>query len=148
VGDEIALPQTPKAEIELQEPMVRYLAQLRKQGMDLLFPRSCMDTVLSAIWIAVSAQGALPLAHRELIDIVIFAKENGMLADVDAVSKTKVRGILALLKHGEILDGKQTHTHTHTRSAQKWLASFTAPSFFLSSFYALHSFGSVLPLTM
>ena len=85
---------------------MRYLAQLRKQGMDLLFPRCCMDTVLSAIWTAVSAQGALPLAHRELIDIVIFAKENGALAAVDAVSKTKVRGILALLKHGEILDGK------------------------------------------
>jgi len=129
VGDEIVLPQTSKAEIELQEPMMRYLAQLRKQGMDLLFPRSCMDTVLSAIWIAVSAQGALPLAHRELIDIVIFAKENGTLADVDAVSKTKVRGILALLKHGEILDGKQTNTHTHVLRKNGLLPSLLLLSF-------------------
>lgn len=42
-------------------------------------------------------------AHRELIDMVMAVKDSGKISQLDHVSKTKVRGVLALLKHGELL---------------------------------------------
>lgn len=46
---------------------------------------------------------AAPHAHRELIDMVMAVKESGRVTQLENVSKTKVRGVLALLKHGELL---------------------------------------------
>jgi hypothetical protein len=42
-------------------------------------------------------------AHRELIDMVMAVKEAGHVKQLEPVSKTKIRGVLALLKHGELL---------------------------------------------
>lgn len=43
-------------------------------------------------------------AHRELIDMVMAVKDSGKVAtQLEPVSKTKIRGVLALLKHGELL---------------------------------------------
>lgn len=42
-------------------------------------------------------------AHRELIDMVMAVREADKITQLDHVSKTKVRGVLALLKHGELL---------------------------------------------
>ena len=42
-------------------------------------------------------------AHRELIDMVMAVKDSGKVSQLEHVSKTKVRGVLALLKHGELL---------------------------------------------
>ena len=39
-----------------------------------------------------------PIAHRELMDMVTAAKDSGIISGIDNVSKTKVRGIFALLK--------------------------------------------------
>ena len=38
-------PTIVKTELEDNEAIVRFLAQLRKNGMDMLFPRECQDTV-------------------------------------------------------------------------------------------------------
>jgi len=42
-------------------------------------------------------------AHRELIDMVMTVKESNKVSQLEPVSKTKIRGVLALLKHGELL---------------------------------------------
>lgn len=57
--------------------------------------------ILAIIFVAVKSF-ATP-AHRELIDMVMTVKESGKVSQLDPVSKTKIRGVLALLKHGELL---------------------------------------------
>lgn len=128
-----------RVEFERAEPIVRLLAQVRKVGMDILFPQSTHDKVcrffvhcecrkacfqghdllhqdlnrnlinlltvppqiLAIIFVAVRSF-ATP-AHRELIDMVMTVKESGKVSQLEPVSKTKIRGVLALLKHGELL---------------------------------------------
>lgn len=51
-------------------------------------------------------RSGIALAHREIIDMVMAAKESRIVNEIEAVSKTKVRGILALLKHGELLTAR------------------------------------------
>lgn len=82
--------------LEASDHISKFLAMLRKNGMDILFPIACQDKVLAAIYVAVRAPDAAPLAHRELIDVVISCKSE--FANVESISKTKVRGVLALLK--------------------------------------------------
>ena len=89
------------ARLEASDAISKFLAMLRKNGMDILFPLSCQDEVLAAIYAAVRSPDATPLAHRELIDVVIFCKNK--FANAESISKTKVRGVLALLKHAEVL---------------------------------------------
>ena len=43
-----------------------------------------------------------PLAHRELIDMVMAVKEGSAITQLEQVSRTKVRGVLALLKHAQL----------------------------------------------
>lgn len=43
-----------------------------------------------------------PVAHRELIDTVMAVKDILNLQHFENVSKTKIRGLLALLKHCEV----------------------------------------------
>lgn len=96
--------QTAGSRIESLEPISKFLAMLRKNGMDLLFPLTSQDKVLATIYVACSNPDSEPLAHRELIDVVMHAKESSPdLSDCESCSKTKVRGILALLKHADIL---------------------------------------------
>jgi hypothetical protein len=95
-------PERNKTEAELSEPIVKLLAQVRKQGMDILFPKSTHDKILAAIYVAVKSTKSP--AHRELIDMVMVLRESGEVSQLEQVSKTKVRGVLALLKHGEILE--------------------------------------------
>lgn len=42
------------------------------------------------------------LAHRELIDVVMAIKDARAVTQLDNVSRTKVRGVLALLKHAQM----------------------------------------------
>jgi hypothetical protein len=42
-------------------------------------------------------------AHRDLIDMVMTVKKSSQVTGLENVSKTKIRGVLALLKHGELL---------------------------------------------
>ncbi len=44
-----------------------------------------------------------PIIHRELIHLSMVLKSSGILSGVDNVSKTKIRGVLAVLKQGEVL---------------------------------------------
>ena len=96
--------QNSGSRIESLEPISKFLAMLRKNGMDLLFPLTSQDKVLATIYVACSNPDSVPLAHRELIDVVMHARESSPdLSDCESCSKTKVRGILALLKHADIL---------------------------------------------
>jgi hypothetical protein len=57
-----------------------------------------------------------PLAHRELIDMVIAVKEGSAISQLEQVSRTKVRGVLALLKHAQLfvthgVDGEAVRLH-------------------------------------
>lgn len=46
---------------------------------------------------------AAPLAHRDLMDMVCAIKDGGLLHELESVSKTKIRGIFALLKNSQSL---------------------------------------------
>eukprot|EP00597_Dinobryon_sp_UTEXLB2267_P014736 CAMPEP_0170107832 /NCGR_PEP_ID=MMETSP0020_2-20130122/6212_1 /TAXON_ID=98059 /ORGANISM="Dinobryon sp., Strain UTEXLB2267" /LENGTH=1044 /DNA_ID=CAMNT_0010332441 /DNA_START=252 /DNA_END=3386 /DNA_ORIENTATION=+ len=90
-----------RIDYEKSEPIVRLLAQVRKVGMDILFPQSTHDKILACIFVAIKSSSTP--AHRELIDMVMAVRDSGKISQLDHVSKTKVRGVLALLKHGELL---------------------------------------------
>jgi hypothetical protein len=60
--------------------------------------------VLACVYVAIKATETP--AHKELIDMVIAVKESGRVTQLESISKTKVRGILALLKHCELLGTK------------------------------------------
>lgn len=90
-----------RIDYEKSEPIVRLLAQVRKVGMDILFPQSTHDKILVCIFVAIKS--SITPAHRELIDMVMAVRDAGQIGKLDHVSKTKVRGVLALLKHGELL---------------------------------------------
>ncbi len=62
---------------------------------------SYFSQILACIFVAI--RSATTPAHRELIDMVMAVKESNHVSQLDSVSKTKVRGVLALLKHGELL---------------------------------------------
>lgn len=89
--------------IEKSEPIVDLMAKLRKLGMDMMFPFKAHDKVLACIFVS-AAVLRKPVAHRELIDLVIEVKESSLFPDFEDVSKTKIRGLLALLKHSHILE--------------------------------------------
>jgi len=133
--------------------MVNFLAQVRKHGMDLVFPKLLHDKLLAALWFlgqglwisreptspdlgsgtststssisTSTSSNAVPpvwlaFTHRELIDAVMLIKDHLLAssgntapcvgrrgaedeAEWEAVTKTKVRGVLALLKHSGVL---------------------------------------------
>lgn len=89
------------AEIEKSEPIVRLLAHVRKGGMDILFPQISHDKMLACIYVAITT--TYTAAHRELLDLVMAVKDSGCISHVEHVSKTKIRGMLALLKHDDLL---------------------------------------------
>eukprot|EP01038_Epipyxis_sp_PR26KG_P010038 gene10038-13496_t len=87
---------------EKSEVITRLLALLRKAGMDILFPQNTHDKILACIYSAVN-QHSTP-AHRDLIDMVMAVKDSdSSLSQLKSISKTKIRGVLALLKHGDLL---------------------------------------------
>jgi hypothetical protein len=110
--------ETLGAEIEKHELLVPLLANLRKPGMDIMFPQEVHDKVrheiicfssaylflfrqiLMSIYVAIKLTA--PLRHRELIDVVVAVKESRILSQLDNVSRTKIRGVLALLKHAQL----------------------------------------------
>jgi hypothetical protein len=61
----------------------------------------CCAQILACIFVAVKSF-ATP-AHRDLIDMVMTVKKSSQVTGLENVSKTKIRGVLALLKHGELL---------------------------------------------
>lgn len=84
-----------------ENDLTNFLAQIRKIGMDILFPQNIHDKVLICIFVALRKNKCL--AHRELIDLVILVNSQTHYGSTDTVTKTKVRGVLALLKHANIL---------------------------------------------
>lgn len=84
-----------------ENDLTNFLAQIRKIGMDILFPQNIHDKVLICIFVALQKNKCL--AHRELIDLVILVNSLTHYGSTDTVTKTKVRGVLALLKHANIL---------------------------------------------
>jgi uncharacterized membrane protein YgcG len=94
-------PLQSRIEFEKSEPIIRLLAQLRKIGMDILFPQTVHDKVLACIFVAIRASSTP--AHRELIDMVMSVRESNTISQLESISKTKIRGVLALLKHGNLL---------------------------------------------
>lgn len=60
--------------------------------------------MLACIFVAIRIHGAL--AHRELIDLVMTTRDTRALKvmHMESVTKTKVRGVLALLKHATVLE--------------------------------------------
>ena len=84
-----------------RHPLTSLLAIIRKQGMDLLLPSSVQDKILVTIFVAIQAE--VGPAHKELIDMVIAVKETKWQVELEQISKTKIRGVLTLLKHAESL---------------------------------------------
>jgi hypothetical protein len=100
---------------------------MRKQGMDILFPMQLQDAVVGIVCLVCCQLVSLPeypdlppalvlYTHRELIDRVMLVRDTLTIdhteitapSDIGAqewhrVTKTKVRGILALLKHAGVL---------------------------------------------
>ena len=62
---------------------------------------------MACIFATLKATKTTP-AHRELIDLVMSLKATDLISNIDSVSKTKIRGVLALLKHGELLTTQGT----------------------------------------
>ena len=54
--------------------------------------------------IYVAVKCGAPLAHRELMDMVLSVKEKRVLPGVESISKTKVRGVFSLLKNAQALE--------------------------------------------
>jgi len=83
----------------------RFMAQIRKQGSDLIFPQAINDKVVAMIFVALKERAWKP-PHKDLIDFVMDCKEQCFAnqgVDMSAVSKTKVRGLISLLKSANIL---------------------------------------------
>lgn len=88
-------------DLERTDAVSRLLAQVRKNGMDILFPQVTQDMILATILISVQT-ATIPI-HREIIDMIVALKDSNMFPGLESVSKTKIRGVLALLKHSELL---------------------------------------------
>ena len=73
------------------------MAAIRKQGMDVLMPQDLHDNVIACIFSALTCCDQL--AHRDLIEMIIEAQKGLFSSQLAGVTKTKVRGILAILKH-------------------------------------------------
>jgi hypothetical protein len=86
------------------------MSEIRRGGMDLLFPQRKHDKVLSIIFAVFTL--VKTTAHKELIDVVMAVKECGSISYLERVSKTKVRGVIALLKLATIIE-------THAGSTDK-----------------------------
>ena len=83
----------------------RYMAQMRKQGSDIIFPQTTHDRVIAMIFVVLRRREWKP-PHKDLIDFVMDCKERCAVnrgVDMFAVSKTKVRGIISLLKAANVL---------------------------------------------
>ena len=87
--------------LSMRHPLTSLLAIIRKQGMDLLLPAAVQDKILVTIFVAIKAETGP--AHKELIDMVMTVKETIWQVELDQISKTKIRGVLTLLKHAESL---------------------------------------------
>jgi len=57
--------------------------------------------MLACVYVAIT--NTYTAAHRELLDLVMAVKDSGCISQVEHVSKTKIRGLLALLKHDNLL---------------------------------------------
>ena len=78
------------------------MAEIRRGGMDILFPPKKHDHVLVIIFSVFRLMGST--AHKELIDLIMDMKESGTVPHLDNISKTKVRGVIALLKLAAIIE--------------------------------------------
>ena len=92
----------PKDDFETSEIGTRFLAEIRRGGMDILFPPKKHDHVLVIIFAVFRLMGST--AHKELIDLIMNMKESGTVPHLDNISKTKVRGVIALLKLAAIIE--------------------------------------------
>ena len=92
----------PKDDFETSEIGTRFLAEIRRGGMDILFPPKKHDHVLVIIFSVFRLMGST--AHKELIDLIMNMKESGTVPHLDNISKTKVRGVIALLKLAAIIE--------------------------------------------
>jgi len=57
--------------------------------------------MLACVYVAIT--NTYTVAHRELLDLVMAVKDSGCISQVEQVSMTKIRGLLALLKHDNLL---------------------------------------------
>jgi hypothetical protein len=88
----VTLTYAPSAEkdgFETSEIGQKFLAEIRRGGMDILFPAKKHDHVLVIIFAVFRLVGST--AHKELIDLVMDMKESGAVSHLDNISKTKVR---------------------------------------------------------
>jgi hypothetical protein len=44
-----------------------------------------------------------PVIHRELVDVAMYLKDCGLVRELEHISKTKLRGVLAILKQGDLV---------------------------------------------
>jgi hypothetical protein len=109
--------------INKSENISRFLSGLRKGGMDLIVPQAPYDKVRYKyifphlifiilflflfqllVIIYVALKNLPPMAHRELMDMILTVKEQKILDELHLVSKTKVRGIFSLLKNANAME--------------------------------------------
>jgi hypothetical protein len=79
----------------------KLMALLRKSAMDLVFPKKTLDFLLVCFMIIGREFDIFP--HRAAIEFVHAASKRKIVYGLEEVSKTKVRGILTLLKNAGCL---------------------------------------------
>lgn len=97
----------------MSNEMSNFSSAMRKNGMDFILCSALYDKVLCSIFLASSItvpgesyKTAYPeRSHKEIVDIVMYLQDSGYLGKDDAtpLSKTKLRGVLGLLKNADIL---------------------------------------------
>jgi hypothetical protein len=90
-----------------------FSSAMRKNGMDFILPPALYDKVLCCIYLASSiavtgerfASTHPERSHKEIVDIIIYLQESRQLGHDESapLSKTKLRGVLGLLKNASIL---------------------------------------------
>lgn len=100
IRSDICINSNPNISPEKSEQVIRMLAQFRKIGLDMLFPQDVHEKILIIIYSCLKFYRVL--THRIIIDN-INAIKSYLLLNSESVSNTKIRGILALLKQGELI---------------------------------------------
>lgn len=87
---------------EKDEHIIRFLALIRKQGFDILFPYTNHDIILCLIFTIIKYKKNF-INHKDLINFIIYIRNKEIFPSINSVSKTKIRSILTLLKYSQLL---------------------------------------------
>jgi len=87
------------------DPVSQFLSQIRRYGMVVLLPQQLHDQILTCFYVVLKILDR-PMAHRDLTQILLDVKDSGHVPDLQALSATKIRGVLQLLKQSNVISSK------------------------------------------